>query len=55
MCLHLHLTYREGVKLLDFSVDRLQQGEVASDATLSHSEKRIVIVQEEMELGILGL
>lgn len=55
MCPQVHLAYREGVKLLDFSVDRLQQGEVAGDATLSHSEKCIVIVQKEMELGILGL
>lgn len=49
------LAYQERVKLLDFSVNRLQQGEVAGDATLSHSEKRIVIIQKEMELGILGL
>lgn len=49
------LTYREGVELLDLPVHRLQQGEVAGDATLSHSEKRGVVVQEEMELWILGL
>lgn len=55
MCLQVHLAYREGVKLLDFSVDRLQQCEVAGDTTLSHSEKRIIIVQKEMELGVLGL
>lgn len=55
MCLQEDLAYREGVYLLGFSVNRLQQGEVAGDATLSHGEKRIVIVQEEMELGILGL
>lgn len=55
MCLRELLAYREGVKLLDFSVDRLQQGEVAGDTTLGHSEKRIVIVQKEMELGVLGL
>lgn len=55
MCLQVHSAYREGVKLLDFSVNRLQQGEVAGDATLSHSEKCIVIIQEEMELGILSL
>lgn len=55
MCLQVHLAYREGVKLLDFSVNRLQQGEVAGDATLSHGEKHTVIVQKEMELGIPGL
>lgn len=41
--------------MLSFSVNRLQQGEVAGDATLGHSEKGIVIIQEEMELRVLGL
>lgn len=48
MCLQVYLAYQEGVKLLDFPVNGLQQGEVAGDATLSHSEKRIVIVQKQM-------
>jgi len=55
MCFQMCLAYREGIKLLDFSVNRLQQGEVAGDATRSHSEKRIVVIQKEMELWILGL
>lgn len=50
-----HLTYREGVELLGLPVHGLQQGEVAGDATLSHSEKRGVVIQEEVDLGILGL
>lgn len=49
------LTHREGVELLDLPVHGLQQGEVAGDATLSHSEKRGVVIQEEMELRVLGL
>lgn len=55
VCLRKDWAYREGVELLGFSVNRLQQGEVAGDATLGHSEKRIVVIQEEMELGVLGL
>lgn len=49
------LTHGEGVELLDLPVHGLQQGEVAGDATLGHSEKRGVVVQEEVELRILGL
>lgn len=49
------LTHREGVELLDLPVHGLQQGEVAGDATLSHSEKCGVVIQEEMELRVLGL
>lgn len=55
VCIRKDWAYREGVELLGFSVNRLQQGEVAGDATLGHSEKRIVVIQEEMELGVLGL
>ena len=55
VCIQKDWAYREGVELLGFSVNRLQQGEVAGDATLGHSEKRIVVIQEEMELGVLGL
>lgn len=50
-----HGTHGEGVELLDLPVHGLQQGEIAADATLSHSEKRGVVVQEEMQLRVLGL
>lgn len=47
--------YREGVELLELSVHGLQQREVAGDAALGHSENRVVIVQKEVELGVLRL